>query len=722
MIDRSQPSITLLMLLLAITPQLAWSEHAELPELTVSAERQDNFSNSMVDPSIEPISVQDTSAVFQKIPGASFNYNGGFSSQPQYRGMFGPRINVLVDGTYIESGGPNWMDPPLHYLPPSLVESVELTRGIAPVSTGNGIGGYANAKSKSSQFTNSTVMTHTGEFNIGGRENNGGHNYSGIASSSNENHRVHILGSHDEGNDYEFDNGTVEGTEYRKTFLGIGYGYQENNNEFMIDIRHTNTDNSGTPVLPLDIAFFKTGQLITGFNTKRWGYDIETKLFATKVRHQMNNFDLRPAPDFSALPLPPFVGDDKRQVDVESHGYGWSLTASKNLYSGVLKFGTDGKTNEHDASVSDPDFAPFFITNFNDAQADEYGFFTEWTGSLTEHTNLHLGVRVDHIRHDTGLVNAFPAVLADTGAVVNGVTLAAQSLRNRFNSSDLSQSDTNLDAVIKLNHQITSNIEAEVGLARKTRSASYIERYLWIPLEINAGLGDGNNYIGNPELDPEVSYQAEFGLNFNNNKSYFAPRVFYKHVNDYIQGVATTDASAITFSGAAAGDATPLVFSNVDAKIYGFDAAFGYQINPNWEFHGVFTYTRGKRRDIDDDLYRITPLNTRLGVSYNNSHWQSTIETVLVAEQDNVSDTLTLDPTNTNNNNSSTSGYALLNLYTSFEPTHGFVIQAGVENALDKQYTNHLSGFNRNSASDVPVDQRLPGIGRNVFANLSYRW
>ena len=48
----------------------------------------------------------------------------------------------------------------------------------------------------------------------------------------------------------------------------------------------------------------------------------------------------------------------------------------------------------------------------------------------------------------------------------------------------------------------------------KTRAPSYIERYLWIPLNVNAGLGDGNNYIGNIDLDPEWSNQFELGLDW----------------------------------------------------------------------------------------------------------------------------------------------------------------------------------------------------------------
>ena len=67
-------------------------------------------------------------------------------------------------------------------------------------------------------------------------------------------------------------------------------------------------------------------------------------------------------------------------------------------------------------------------------------------------------------------------------------------LRERFNGADRDQSDTLLDWMARLNHQLSENWSLEVGLARKSRLPIYLERYLWIPLEVNAGLGDGNNY------------------------------------------------------------------------------------------------------------------------------------------------------------------------------------------------------------------------------------
>jgi len=45
-------------------------------------------------------------------------------------------------------------------------------------------------------------------------------------------------------------------------------------------------------------------------------------------------------------------------------------------------------------------------------------------------------------------------------------------------------------------------------------------------------------------------------------------------------------------------------------------------------------------------------------------------------------------------------------------------IKAGVENLLDKEYTDHLNGFNRVAGNGVDVGERLPGPGINAFITL----
>ena len=154
----------------------------------------------------------------------------------------------------------------------------------------------------------------------------------------------------------------------------------------------------------------------------------------------------------------------------------------------------------------------------------------------------------------------------------------------------------------------------QLGIARKNRSPLYQERYLWIPLEANAGLGDGNNYVGNPLLEPEESHQIEIGFDWSFGDFYFSPRIFRRQVDDYIQGVSATNMAVIGVSANANGDPTPLIFANTEAEFNGVDATFGTKINASWRLEGVVSIVNADRKDISDSLYRVTPDNLRLSL------------------------------------------------------------------------------------------------------------
>ena len=664
----------------------------------------------------------DVTTLMEKVPGGGIHSIGAISGQTYYRGIFGPRMNVLINDIRIESGGPNWMDPPLHYMPNALLESFEVERGIDSVSNGSTLGTTVKVTPKSSKFSDSNEFSIQSDLEVSAHSADSGYNTGGIVGIANDQHRFHVTGSHDDGDDYRSGSGDIDGTEYERSSVGAGYGLQLGNHVVSFDGRYVSSKDTGTPSLPLDINYFHTELYNFDYLGEINDFAIELDVFHTDIEHQMRNYELRPAPDFSSLPLPPFVGTDRRKIDADSDDSGAKLKLTRAISNGEISFGIDGHNADHNAVILDPDVEPFFVTNFNNAEENHLGFFTEWKGSLKQ-ASVELGFRYKQVETDADEVDAQPANLP--GAGIPGTPPAAvRALRDRFNSADRSQEDDLIDLAAKLNFPINEELSLIAGYARKTRAPSYIERYLWIPLNVNAGLGDGNNYIGNIDLDPEWSNQFELGLDWADDKAYFNPRVHYQRINNYIQGVAV-DANMfnmpiIGVSGGANGDATPLQFENVEAEIYGIDTDWGYQISQQWIISGQASYVRGKRRDVNDDLFHIAPPRTSAALTRDFGNASATIEGVLVARQTKISDELTDDPTNPNNNNDSTPGYGLINFYGQYTPSSmsNLSIQAGVENLLDKEYTDHLNGFNRVAGNGVDLGERLPGPGINAFVTL----
>jgi iron complex outermembrane receptor protein len=392
-----------------------------------------------------------------------------------------------------------------------------------------------------------------------------------------------------------------------------------------------------------------------------------------------------------------------RENDTTSEGLGFRADVGFAVGAGQLLLGTDGQFDEHDATVTDPVNNPnFYVEPYNDVKRDAFGLFAEWDGKIASDWVMQLGGRYTRVASTAGDVSHF----------MSGVSPGITILETRFNDADKDNDQNNFDLVARFDHTYTSQLGFNFEGGVKNRAPSYQQLYLWVPLQSTNGLADGNNYVGDIDLNSETAYEAGLGLDWNSPRGYLSPRVFYRYVKDYIQGTPSTDPVVIMVS-TMGGDPNPLQWSNVDAIFYGLDMNWGASLGGNWALEGVVNYVRGKRDDISDDLYRIAPLNGSATLSYNAPKWWVGFEGVAYARQDKVSET---------NDESESSGYALYNLRGGFDFRHGLTLTAGVDNIFDREYQNHLSGINRVGDSDVPVGERVPGPGRSFFASLQYRF
>ncbi len=660
----------------------------------------------------------DPAQQMRRAPGGAVSDNGPVSAQTQYRGMFGPRMNVQIDGMGLTQGGPNWMDPPLHYLPQTQLESLEVERGIASVSSGGqSIGGTVRARSKWIPFgTSAAFQPHT-DVKATARTVDDGLSSGGVVGLSNRHHRFQLRGSRDVGDDIEFGDGVIRASEHDRTQFGAGYGFRWGEHQLTLDYRHTDTGDSGNPSLPMDISFLDTELGKVRYESSWGATDLKAQFHFQDTDHRMNNFRLRPAPDINAgmgPPVPFLAGDDRRFVNARANGLGYTLQASHPWLGGTLRIGVDGQVAEHDMTVRDPDAPGFFVTQFNDAEQDRYGVFAQWNRALTQRLATEIGVRYNRVNMEAGPVDATPA----------GRLPPATQLRDRFNQGDRDQHDNNVDWTAKLQYALSDTLDMELGAARKTRSPSHIERYLWLPLEVTAGKGDFNNYVGNPGLDPEVAHTVDLGFEWETEAFRLAPRAFYKTVDDFIQGTPVdatpnTVDSAVEQVSSLNGDDDPLRYRNVEAELFGVDVEGSWQFASRWRVQGIASYVRGKRRDIDDDLYRISPPRGLLGLTHQRRRWQVTVETELVGRGDDLSRQIVLNEADSSN--AETGGYALLHLRGQWRPWEGVRLIAGIDNVLDKDYTDHLGGFNRVQGSDVRGGERIPGRGRNFHLTLAGR-
>jgi iron complex outermembrane receptor protein len=633
----------------------------------------------------------DSAALLKRAVGANVFSNGPITGMAQYRGMSRMRISSRINGQHITPGGPNWMDPPLSYAPAAHLESLEVFRGIAPVSAGmETIGGVVNANTWQGRFAESGSLLE-GRMRIGAHSVNEAALLSGAVVAATENHRLKLSGLTEQADDAKFPDGRVLPTEYRRDRFDLGYGYRIGAHRLQFDYGRSETGDAGTPALPMDIEYIDADLFGFGygFDGERW--QLDGRLWHSNIDHGMTNYHLRPAPGTPGM--------FRRNVtEVVSSGFSLLLTA------GAWRLGVDGHDEVHNSDISNPNAAAFFVTNFNDASRRLLGLFVERDFELGEAWELELGGRYNHITSDADEVNATPAMLGMPPAVM---------LRDAFNDADRSVTDQNVDLVARLNFNAQSGSTYYLGLARKTRAPAYQERYLWLPLQATAGLADGQTYTGNPDLDSEVAREVELGWDLESRRVRLSPRVFYRDVKDYIQGSTSTNTAAIGFvrmmnmrNGTSNPD--PLEFQNLDAELYGMDVDGEVVLADRWRLSGVLNYVRGRRDG--DNLYRIPPLNGLLALSYAAPRWGLTAEALSADGQTRVSET---------NREPTSSGYATFNLRGYWQLAQSLRLSAGVDNLADRRYRDHLGGINRVQQNpDIAVGERLPGYGRNLFARL----
>lgn len=443
----------------------------------------------------------------------------------------------------------------------------------------------------------------------------------------------------------------------------------------------------------MDIRYFDTNFARLGYRTNIGSMKLAATLQYTDVAHLMDNFTQRPAP----------AAAQQRATFADATTWGGDVSLTLAAFGGDLKVGVEGVSMVHDVTITNPQNSGFSVAAFPDVDMDQLGGFAEWTGAAGP-LQAQIGLRADRHSYDAG-----------QAIVGTALPMGPRMLAAAFNAADRSGAQTTTDAVVRLWTRPHGGVSWRLTLAHKQQMPGYIQRFGWLPINASGGLADGNIYVGDRNLKAETAWIAEAGFDYADGRSSLRPTLYIRQVDDYIQGVpfdATIGVadSPVEMIAAMNGDATPLRWANVDARLVGFDVDGGYDFPGPLRVDAVLNYVRGKRRDITDNLYRVSPLNGMVGLTWETARWSATLETRASARQAKISAT---------NSETTTGGYVVVSLFGDLVIAEGIALAAGIENLLDKRAAEHLSGLNRNGFGDVAIGQRVPLAGRGGFIRLS---
>lgn len=660
------------------------SEDEHVDVITISASRASSDDLSVAD--ADPVE-SDVAQWLKTVPGANVNKNGPVTGIAQYRGMFGDRVGVSLNGRTAIGAGPNAMDAPLTYAVPMTVEAMTVYRGIAPVTAGiDTLGGAVDVHLKRART--SEELSVEGSLSSWYSGINDGKTYAGDINVSANDFGVYAFISDQSANNAEDALGRdIITTAYDKQQSGLDMAYEFDNSRIGLRYGKTETGFSGTPALPMDINYVEGEQWSLDGQHQFDGALLEWQIGASDNTHGMDNFSQR------------------ENLDPAAHRYTYAAARSSDyklqLTAGDWVYGLQGYLSEHDVDISNPNNMMFNVINFNQVEDERHSAYVQW-GQRSESRSDTVGVRVKYNRADAGEV-------AHSMAMMNP---AIAGLQNDFNQAERSVSDTTYDVTYHGKSILSESFVWNYSAGIKQHAASYQQRYLWIPMQSTGGLADGKTYLGDINLDPETAYQIDTGFDYSNGGFKVSPRVFYSQVKDYIEGTPSTDPRAIMVAGMM-GDPAPLQFTNVDATLWGFDANWRYDMPSDFFMSGVVSYVRGERDDSDINLYRIAPLNTRFVWGYQGVQFSTQFAAQIYADQDRVSSI---------NNETETAGYMVWDWMADYMFDGGLTVRAGIENLFDKQYVEHLGGVNRAAGSDIAVGERLPANGRNVYVGFEVRF
>jgi len=342
------------------------------------------------------------------------------------------------------------------------------------------------------------------------------------------------------------------------------------------------------------------------------------------------------------------------------------------------------------------------FVNINDGRRDRYSVFAEWESKVSKELTTVIGVRDELVQMDTGKVQGYNT----------SMMYAADA--KAFNEQDHAHNDNNLDITALARFEPTLNATYEIGYARKTQSPNLYERYAWSSFFMSAGMinwyGDGNAYVGNFNLRPEVANTLSLTTDWHDSacKNWeLKVTPYYTYVNDYI------DVNVLTLKSTG----NTLQFANHDARIYGLDVSGKVGV---WEdggygrgqLSGTLGYVNGRNLDTGNSLYHMMPLNGLLTLEQKISGWTNAVELQLVSGKTEV-DTIRKEPT--------TPGFALLNLRTAYQ-WKNLRLDFGITNLFDRFYYLPLGGINydQNLADKrLTPFESVAGQGRSFNVGLT---
>lgn len=651
-----------------------------LAPIVVTAQ-QGNDANGLIvhaDPKqpIQPVPATDGADYLQSIMGFNSIQSGGTNGDVTFRGMFGSRIKILTDGTENLGACPNRMDAPTSYISPESYDRISVIKGPQTVQ-------YANTGSAATVLFERQPEKLTSEKPYRGQASVLLGSYGRIdhnveAAIGDEKKYIRLNANRSESNSYQDGDGNTVPSAWKKWNADVALGFTPDENTW---VELTGGKSDGESLYAgrsMDGSQFARESLGLRFEKKNITdviKKIEGQVNYSYNDHIMDNFSLRqPELKHDHETHEMYLDKSAMQVTRRTLNSRLAMTTEWNKWS--LITGIDSQFNKHGGSMSSPKMNMPFS---QDMRFQSYGAFGELGYQLSENSKLVTGARLDQVKIDALKLND-------------------------------DRSETLPSGFIRLETQLPEhNAKSYIGLGYVERVPDYWELF---------STAHGNSGMPKPtfnDLDTEKTLQLDMGYQHQHGAFNSWASAYVGLINDYIL---MSYHNHPTSGGHGHGSSFSAGAKNVDATIAGAEAGIGYQFTDRIQADLSAMYAWGKNTTDDKPLPQISPLEGRLNIRYVADKYNLGLLWRAVAEQNRVS----LHQGNIVGYDLKPSkGFSTLSLNGSYNLRKDIDVSVGIDNVLDKTYTEHLNKAG-SAGFGFASEEQFNNIGRNYWVRMSMKF
>ena len=619
----------------------------------------------------QPVPASDGGDYLKTIPGFALIRNGGTNGDPVLRGMFGSRLNILTNGGMMLGACPGRMDAPTSYISPETYDKLTVIKGPQTVLWGPG--------ASAGTILFEREPEHFGE--LGTRVNasvlagsNGRFDKTIDAAAGGPLGYVRVIGNTAHSDDYKDGNGDTVPSRYDKWNGDIALGWTPDADTLLELTAGKGDGEARSAGRGMDGSQYKRESLGLRFEKSNIGEvldKIEAQVYYNYADHVMDNYTLRTPSGTGMMAGPMASNVDRRTLGARIKAtWRW---ADYQLISGI-----DAQTNEHRKRMG-MGIDTYKDQNWSkDADFHNYGAFGELTWYAAERDRLITGARVDR------------ASAKDYRARLGS------GMMSRPNPTlDKTRADTLPSGFVRYEHDLNdSPTTVYAGLGHSQRFPDYWELF-------SPSSGPAGSVNAFDAIKPEKTTQLDAGLQYKTDTLEAWASVYAGEIRDYILFDYAKGSSQA---------------QNINARVMGGELGAAYQLTSNWKADATLAYAWGKNTSDGKALPQMPPLDTRLGLTYSQDDWSAGALWRVVARQDRID-------RNAGNvvgkDFGKSAGFGVFSLNGAYRINKNLKVSAGVDNLLDKNYSEHLNmagnaGYGYPASDPTPINEP----GRTLWTKI----